>query len=93
MRADAEVTGLPCPTCGGATRVIETRLHGAPADPAERYVRRRRECRACAHRFTTKEALAERAPGALAGTRITYRIVRPHRIVQRRRRTPREVSA
>jgi hypothetical protein len=37
-----------CPTCGGATRVIDSRK-------AARQIRRRRECKECGKRFTTIE--------------------------------------
>lgn len=43
---------IPC-SCGGVTRVVETRR--SPCG-----VRRRRECRACLRRFTTFELTDER---------------------------------
>ncbi len=42
---------LPCPRCGERrSRVIDTR-----GMPEKNYIRRRRECEACGHRFTTFE--------------------------------------
>lgn len=37
-----------CPLCGGQTAVVDSR-------PSEDDITRRRECRACGHRFTTIE--------------------------------------
>lgn len=39
---------MDCPECGADTRVVETA-------PYPNRVRRRRECEACGHRFTTRE--------------------------------------
>ena len=47
---------MECPTCGGGTRVVDSR---ATEDGA---IRRRRECSRCEHRFTTYERLAELEP-------------------------------
>lgn len=45
-----KISGVTCPDCDGATRVIETRrAHDGAA------VRRRRVCEACGRRFTTFE--------------------------------------
>ncbi len=45
---------MRCPVCAGDdTRVVDSR----PADQGEA-IRRRRECRACGHRFTTYERVA-----------------------------------
>jgi len=41
---------LPCPTCGAATEVIETRLW-----KDESIIRRRRKCKKCNHTFPTVE--------------------------------------
>ena len=47
---------MECPTCGGSTRVVDSR---ATEDGA---IRRRRQCSRCEHRFTTYERLAELEP-------------------------------
>lgn len=52
-------TAYPCPTCGGATRVLFTRMwqgHGFP------YAHRRRRCDepTCGEQFNTQELPAER---------------------------------
>lgn len=39
---------MTCPVCGGQTRITDSRSDGET-------VRRRRECRECGHRFTTRE--------------------------------------
>jgi transcriptional repressor NrdR len=44
---------MECPICHRPTRVLESRRNDANA------VRRRRECSACGHRFTTFERVAE----------------------------------
>lgn len=41
---------MTCPVCGEATKVIESRNSRAGES-----IRRRRECLACGHRFTTRE--------------------------------------
>jgi len=48
--ADEGVAGFPCPECGGATEVIETR-------PRQGWLWRRRQCRVidCRQRFSTHE--------------------------------------
>jgi transcriptional regulator NrdR family protein len=43
---------MKCPECGAETAVIDSR-------PALGTVRRRRECTACGHRFTTREVNQE----------------------------------
>lgn len=46
--------GLPCPKCGyHTTGVIDSR-----EAPQENAIRRRRQCRECSYRFTTKERIA-----------------------------------
>lgn len=47
---------MNCPKCEGKTHVIETRRFSHEA------LRRRRECRACKHRFTTEERVITIAP-------------------------------
>lgn len=53
---EAELKFLPCPDCGGRLITIETtpRVVGQ----GEIDVRRRRECRECGERFTTRESFA-----------------------------------
>lgn len=43
---------LPCPECGDATRVVDTRPTSVSGMVA---TRRRRECNRCGHRFRTTE--------------------------------------
>ena len=51
----ASVSAMRCPTCGGADdKVVDSRT--ADDDTA---IRRRRQCLACGHRFTTYERLEE----------------------------------
>lgn len=47
---------MNCPKCDGKTHVLETRRFSNEA------LRRRRECRACKHRFTTEERVIVIAP-------------------------------
>ena len=57
--------GVPCPSCYGASRVIDTR----PLKSDRHALRRRRKCLACKGRFTTIEILADDA----ASTKISVR--------------------
>ena len=43
---------MKCPKCASSSRTLETREN-------KNYKRRRRECRACGFRFSTKEASAD----------------------------------
>lgn len=46
----AEPLGIPCPNCGGAKGyVTDTRARGE-------WISRRRECRDCGHRYSTRES-------------------------------------
>ncbi len=61
-----EGKGMPCPQCSGKTRTVESRI-------GEAAVRRRRQCKECGHRFSTRELedgalkqLRERITGLLA---------------------------
>lgn len=45
---------MTCPVCGGATKIVDSR-----SSRAGESIRRRRECLACGHRFTTREVDAE----------------------------------
>ena len=46
--------GILCPACGsGRSSVIDSR-------PSDGYIRRRRECDDCSHRFTTRERTGQR---------------------------------
>ncbi len=47
---------IPCPFCAGGSRNLETRTI---QDGARAYTRRRKECTACARRFTTTESVSE----------------------------------
>ena len=47
-RKRVENPGCPCKSCGGATRVIDSR-------PSEKGINRRRECVKCGVRFSTVE--------------------------------------
>lgn len=49
-----ELRGMPCKVCQGQSRVIDT-------DQRQRVIRRRRECRACRFRWTTREREEETA--------------------------------
>ena len=63
---------MDCPACDRATRVLESRR----ADDGAA-VRRRRECTACGHRFTTFER-REREPAYVAQARRRAPALRPH---------------
>jgi transcriptional regulator NrdR family protein len=61
-----EGKGMPCPQCSGKTRTLDSRT-------SEVHVRRRRQCKDCGHRFSTRELedgalkqLRERITGLLA---------------------------
>jgi transcriptional regulator NrdR family protein len=43
-----EGKGMPCPQCGGKTRTVDSRT-------SDSNVRRRRQCKDCGHRFSTRE--------------------------------------
>lgn len=51
---------MKCPACGGDSSTLEARQAGRQ----HAYVRRRRECRTCAHRFTTSEVIVEERSSA-----------------------------
>ncbi len=54
---------MQCPVCDHPdSRVVDSRSVESPAEPA---VRRRRECEACGHRFTTFERIEFRLPTIL----------------------------
>lgn len=44
---------MNCTECGGRTKVLESRM------VSEGWLRRRRECLVCEHRFTTREVVYE----------------------------------
>lgn len=56
LRRSAYHALMQCPTCGGNTRVIDSRSNDEGA------IRRRRECLDCEFRFTTFERVAELEP-------------------------------
>ena len=41
---------MKCPDCGGASAIVNSRH-------VEDFIRRRRECKKCQHRFSTKEIM------------------------------------
>lgn len=61
---------MMCPTCAGATSVVDSR-------PSVAGVRRRRDCATCAVRFTTRElpeADLDRIQDKLAQMRVTVEL-------------------
>jgi transcriptional regulator NrdR family protein len=71
-----EGKGMPCPQCGGNTRTLDSRTSAV-------HVRRRRQCKDCSHRFSTRELedgalqqLRERIAALLAeNTHLRNRVV------------------
>jgi hypothetical protein len=55
-----KLTGISCPKCDFATRVMDSR----PGPEGENSIRRRRLCcsSSCGHRFTTYELVGEQSP-------------------------------
>lgn len=49
---------MKCPSCGGNSQTLEARL-GKGDLGRSAYVRRRRRCKGCGHRFTTSEVIIE----------------------------------
>lgn len=71
--ADEPITGIVCPACGdGESDVRDSRATGA-------YIRRRRYCRACGHRFSTREIVI-----ANELDRSFYRLLRVHQAMIKR---------
>lgn len=58
------VMGTPCPACGSSDHIV------LDSRPAVSSVRRRRQCGACGHRFTTYEIVSEVIPGRGISARI-----------------------